>query len=208
MKKKLFLSVVCIMLMSLGLGLSGCGSGETYDAGNVSCAVPDGWKVFTSEEVSSDNAGDSADKSDQTAEEKKAAEENAKDEAKDNAESDKDPNSIYIYKGAEQASDMPNTNGITILYSQYGLMGTFDDMKDYYENCKDQKPLKLSNYEWKWFTGDQFEGKYEFAVLAAEDGDAAIQVSVLLKNGEKTISMDDDDVKEILESIKITGSED
>ena len=81
-------------------------------------------------------------------------------------------------------------------------------MKSFYEKVKDQDPLKLDNYEWKCFTGQQFDGDFEYAVLEAIDGDASIQVNVILKNGDKTISLDDKDVKEIIESIKITGSGD
>ena len=187
MKKKLLLAVVCIMLMSFGIAMTGCGSGETYDAGNISCTVPDGWKVFSSEDLFNTTVDSSG--------EETASEEEA------------DPNSIYVYKGAEETSDILKSNGITILYSEYGLMGTFDDMKDFYEDTKDQDPVTLGDYEYKWFTGKQFKGEYEYAVMAAEDGDAAIEVNVILKNGDNTISMDDKDVKTILESIKITKSD-
>ena len=189
MKKKLLLSVICVMLMSLGIVMSGCGSGETYDAGNVSCAVPDGWKVFTSEELFNSSTGDS-------------------DEDSASDEDSEDPNSIYIYKDAKETTDILKSNGITILYSDDKTMGSIDDMKSFYEKAKDQDPLKLDNYEWKCFTGQQFEGNFEYAVLEAIDGDASIQVNVILKNGDKTISLDDKDVKEIIESIKITDSGD
>ena len=86
------------MLMSLGIVMSGCGSGETYDAGNVSCAVPDGWKVFTSEELFNSSTDDS-------------------DEDSASDEDSEDPNSIYIYKDAKETTDILKSNGITILYS-------------------------------------------------------------------------------------------
>ncbi len=178
------------MLMSLGIVMSGCGSGETYDAGNVSCAVPDGWKVFTSEELFSTGADDSSDEND------------ASDE--DSA----DPNAIYIYKGIEKTADIMNSNGITILYSDDKTMGSLEDMKSFYEKAKDQDPLKLDNYEWKYFTGQQLDGTYKYAIMEAIDGDASIQVNVVLKNADHTISLDDKDVREIIESIKITGSGD
>ena len=177
------------MLMSLGIVMSGCGSGETYDAGNVSCAVPDGWKVFTSEELFNSSTDDS-------------------DEDSASDEDSEDPNSIYIYKDAKETTDILKSNGITILYSDDKTMGSIDDMKSFYEKVKDREPLKLDNYEWNCFTGQQFNGDYEYAVLEAIDGDASIQVNVVLKNGDKTISLDDKDVKEIIGSIKITDSGD
>ena len=177
------------MLMSLGIVMSGCGSGETYNAGNVSCAVPDGWKVFTSEELFNSSTDDS-------------------DEDSASDEDSEDPNSIYIYKDAKETTDILKSNGITILYSDDKTMGSIDDMKSFYEKVKDQDPLKLDNYEWKCFTGQQFNGDFEYAILEAIDGDASIQVNVVLKNGDKTISLDDKDVKEIIGSIKITGSGD
>ena len=191
MRKKLLLAVICVLLIPFGIAMTGCGSGgtsgETYDAGNISCTVPDGWKVFTSEELFTTEVDSSG--------EETAAEEEA------------DPNSIYIYKGAEKTADIATCNGMTILYSPDGLLGSFDEMKSAYENVKEQKPLKLGDYEWKWFTSKLDDGEFEYAIMATESGDAGIEIQVVLKNGENTISMDDEDVKSIIESIKITAAD-
>ncbi|MBR6443922.1 MAG: hypothetical protein IKS63_00650 [Firmicutes bacterium] len=188
MKKKLLLAVVCIMLMSFGIAMTGCESGETYDAGNISCTVPDGWKALSSEELfntTTDSSGE------ETA-----------------SEEDADPNSIYLYKGIEKTEDILNANGITILYLEDYTFGGIDEMKAFYENVKKQKPLKLENYEWNWYTGEQMDGTYKYAILeTVVDDDDSIQINVVLKNGDKTISMDDKDVKAILESVKITKSD-
>ncbi len=191
MKKKLLLSVICVMLMSLGIVMSGCGSGETYDAGNVSCAVPDGWKVFTSEELFNSSTDDS-------------------DEDSASDEDSEDPNSIFLFKDVEKTTDIQNSNGITILYIPDESATSLDYMKPFYKKVKDHDPLKLDNYEWKYFTGEQTNdtATCKYAIMFATDGDATMQVNVVLKNGDKTISLDDKDVKEIIGSIKITGSGD
>ena len=204
MKKKTFLAVICLMMAALGITMTGCGAGDTYDAGHISCTVPEGWKVFTAEDITQ---AASSDTDENEAEEADDEAEDASDEAEDTSDEDmKDPDSIYLYKGAEKASDIFTANGITISYQEYGLLGSFDDMKGYYNNVQEKDPLKLSNYEWEYFTGEMLD-QYKYAIMMAEaDGDAVIQVNVVLKNKDNTISLEDEDVKAILESIKITGS--
>ena len=202
--KKILLAVICLMVAALGIGMTGCGSSDnTYDAGHISCTVPEGWKVFTAEDIT--KAAESAEsEADDDAED---VSDEAEEEAEDVSDDDlKDPDSIYLYKGAEKASDIFTANGITISYQEYGLLGSFDDMKGYYNNVQEKDPLKLSNYEWEYFTGEMLD-QYKYAIMMAEaDGDAVIQVNVVLKNKDNTISLEDEDVKAILESIKITGS--
>lgn len=114
MKKVIVLLAVLVMS---ALMLVGCGSpvsansndqgdgaaaiiGETYEAGNLSALVPDGWKAFPASDLFDEYDGDY------------------------------DPNGLSIYKGAEDEFDVLIKPGMQITYYDGSMMEPSKDFYD------------------------------------------------------------------------------
>lgn len=182
MKKILALMLVIIMSMTLFAGCGGSDDkgknnngddgtikGETYNAGNVSAFVPEGWKAFPVPDVFAD-------------------EPNAM-----------NPNALRICKGGETDLDIFSKPYVQINY--YGDdTSLMTPSKDLYENGIDLAPTKYGELTWNGFTADS--AGYPIAILWAENGNIQYQMSFYLGASGGTISLEDADVKTIIESIK------
>lgn len=182
MKKILVLMLVFVMSLTLFVG---CGedskkendnngdngkiNGETYDAGNVSAFVPEGWKAFPVPDVFADEPNTM------------------------------DPNALRICKGGKTDADIFTKPYVQINY--YGEDTTLAiPSKDFYDNAVDLAPVTYGDLTWNGFTADSMGTP--IAILWAENGDIQYQLSFFLGTSEETISLEDADVKAIIESVK------
>ena len=108
---------------------------------------------------------------------------------------------VHIYKGAKLETDIFTHAGITIC---------FFDRQDYYlsprfiyDNVVDMEPFALGEYIWNGYTCTSCG--YPYTMLEAKNDGCVFQVMILMKNGEHEISLDDEDVKVILESLTQTN---
>ena len=177
MKKILVLMLVIIMSLTLFVGCGddsgnnggGTIEGETYNAGNVSALVPEGWKAFPVPDVFADEPNTM------------------------------DPNALRICKGGETDMDIFTKPYVQINY--YGEDTTLAvPSKDFYDNAVDLAPITCGNLTWNGFTADSMGTP--IAILWAENGDIQYQLSFFLGASGGTISLEDADVKAIIESVK------
>ena len=195
MKKNIVFLFTTVLLVAILVGCSGGSSatdpadikGETFDGGNVSALVPDGWMGFHGVDFF------------------------------DEYEEGYDPNVIQIYKGAKSEWDQFSTPYVMISYygpdnpmstpyvmiSYYGPDNPmYEPSKDYYEEGADLEPFTTGSYTWKGFTAKSLDTPIAM-LWTGEYGEGQIQLMICLENGEK-ISLDDVDVQAILASINIS----
>ena len=108
---------------------------------------------------------------------------------------------VHIYKNIELNTDVFRKVGITICY--YGEVKIYLQARDFYDNVKDIEPFEMGRYMWCGYTCTSMG--YPYTMLEAKDDGCVFQVMILMKNGEHEISLDDADVKNILESLKQTN---
>ncbi len=177
MKKILVLMLVIIMSLTLFVGCGddssnngdGTIKGETYNAGNVSALVPNGWKAFPVTDPFADDP------------------------------TTIDPDALRICKGGETETDIFSKPYLQINY--YGEDMIFiAPSKDFYDNAVDLTPFTLGELTWNGYTADSMG--YPIAVIWAEKGEVQYQVNCFLGTSGGTISLEDADVKAIIESIK------
>ena len=117
---------------------------------------------------------------------------------------DKDSqNSINVFKGAKSEFDMFSKPGIYIYY--YGPDTEYlNGSGSFYDDYTEQAPITIGNRTWNYHTYSSIG--YPYAELIWQDADKGLtlQLNVLLENKPYKISLDDEDVKAIVESLKIT----
>ena len=176
-KKKLF-SAITIALLSVIMvfSLAACGggggnvSGNTFDVGNFSVLVPDGWKEFVSEDKFDEYDGDH------------------------------DPNTVTIVKGGEDEYDLFTCPAVTITYYPDGS-GVTDknELKKLYDDVEDIDTIKGGSLTWEGFTAKSMESPI---VMLWTTGGEEYWASVFLQGEEDSISMDDEEVLGILDSLE------
>ncbi len=114
------------------------------------------------------------------------------------------PNTIHVGKGAKEELELFSSPRIDINFKDT-LFSTFelDIMKKAYDNVEDIDPITLDNFTWSGYKASSMD--YPYIFLFADDGVNALHVAILLKNNDKSIAIDDQDVLYILESIKINN---
>ncbi len=112
----------------------------------------------------------------------------------------KDPEQLQIIKGGTTAEDAWKCNFIQVYYSAPGK--ELASAKDFYEDAKDIEPFEKGGYSWTGYTCSSMG--YEYTIIEGKKGEESLQLSILTKNGEQTISFDDTDVQFIIENITTT----
>lgn len=107
------------------------------------------------------------------------------------------PKKLHIYKNAQTEWDIFSKAGITICF--YGENEIFLQIRSFYDNVQDMVPFELNGRLWNGYTCTS--SGYPYVMLDAADNGVTFQVMILTKNGEHEISLDDADVKLILESL-------
>lgn len=108
------------------------------------------------------------------------------------------PKKLHIYKDAQTEFDIFSKAGLTICY--YGKDEIFLSVKNFYDSVQDLEPFVCGNYQWEGYTCTSFG--YPYTMLTAMSDSATVFVMVLTENGEHKISIQDPDVRSILESIE------
>ena len=104
---------------------------------------------------------------------------------------------LHIFKEAETEFDIFSRAGITICF--YDKEDIFVSIKDIYDNVEDIEPIRLGEHLWEGYTCTSLG--YPYAMLTSTCNGVIFYAMILIKNGEYEISLEDDDVKTILESI-------
>ncbi len=110
-------------------------------------------------------------------------------------ESQKDK--AYIIKDGKDPLDTLSKPYIEITY--YSDPSKFKDTKSFYKDSKDITK-EYDGEKWEGYTYTNFGTPG--ACLTRKDGDAMWSAVFVLKNGSDEFSLDDDDVKDVLSSLK------
>lgn len=107
---------------------------------------------------------------------------------------------VHIYKGISCETEMFTHAGMTVC---------FFDRRDYYlcprhfyDDVADKEPFTLGAYTWNGYTCTSLG--YPYTMLDTRWDGCIFQVMILMKNGEHEISLEDPDVRLILESLAAT----
>lgn len=104
---------------------------------------------------------------------------------------------VHICKDAESEIDIFTHASITICF--FDTEDYYFSPKFFYDNVVDMKAFELGYYTWHGYTCTSLG--YPYTMLEAKHNGCVFQVMILMKNGEYEISLDDADVKMILESL-------
>ena len=104
---------------------------------------------------------------------------------------------VHIFKGAKLETDIFTHAGITICF--FDRQDYYLSPKFIYDNVEDMEGFTLGAYTWNGYTCTSLG--YPYTMLEAKHDGCVFQVMILMKNGEHEISLDDIDVKIILESL-------
>jgi len=108
---------------------------------------------------------------------------------------------VHICKGAKVETDIFTHACITICF--FDRQDSYLSPKFFYDNVVDMEPFTMGAYTWNGYTCTSFG--YPYTMLEANHCECVFQVMILMKNGEHEISLDDTDVKMVLESLKQTN---
>ena len=108
------------------------------------------------------------------------------------------PKKLHIFKDAQTEFDIFSKAGLTICY--YGKDEYFLSPKFFYDDVQDIEPFACGKHRWEGYTCTSMG--YPYTMLTAISEGARFYVMVLMKNGEHQISLQDADVRGILESIE------
>ncbi len=110
------------------------------------------------------------------------------------------PKKVHIYKGIRVETEMFTHAGITVCF--FGKDDYYLSPKRFYDNTADIDAFKLGSYTWGGYTCTSLG--YPYTMLDTENDGCVFQVMILMKNGDHEISLDDTDVRSIIESIAIS----
>ena len=104
---------------------------------------------------------------------------------------------VHICKDAKLETDIFTHVSITICF--FDRQDYYLSPKFIYDNVADMEAFTLGAYTWNGYTSTSLG--YPYTMLEAKQDGCVFQVMILMKNGEQEISLDDADVKIILESL-------
>ena len=104
---------------------------------------------------------------------------------------------VHICKDAKFQTDLFTHAGITICF--FDKQDYYFSPKFIYDNVADMEEFKLGVYKWTGYTCTSLG--YPYTMLETKHDGCVFQVMILMKNGKHEISLDDADVKIILESL-------
>jgi len=110
------------------------------------------------------------------------------------------PKKVHVFKDAKIETDIFTHAGITICF--FGKQDYYLSPKFFYDDVADMEPFDLGAYTWSGYTCTSLG--YPYTMLEAKHDGCVFQVMILMKNGEHKISLEDTDVKMILESLAQT----
>ena len=105
---------------------------------------------------------------------------------------------VYVIKDGEVQTD--SMNHPSILVSYYKDPSEYVDTKSFYKDSKDISSFKEGDLTWEGYTYTDFGTPS--ACLKAKDGSAMWVCVLILEKGDGKISVEDEDVKSVLSSLK------
>ena len=105
---------------------------------------------------------------------------------------------IYVIKDGETQTDTMGCPNILVSY--YKNASEYTETNSFFKDSADVSPIKAGDKTWEGYTYTDFGTPS--ACLMAKDGNALFVCVIVLEKGDSKISLDDDDVKSVLESIK------
>lgn len=108
---------------------------------------------------------------------------------------------VHVCKGAKLETDIFTHACITVCF--YDRQDNYISPKFIYDNVNDMDAFTLGAYTWNGYTCTSLG--YPYTMLEADHDGCVFHVMILMKNGEYEISLDDEDVKMILESLTQTN---
>ncbi len=111
------------------------------------------------------------------------------------------PKKVLVYKNVNEPLEIFSKAGITVCY--FGKDDCYFSPKWFYDNVKDIENFTLGGREWKGYTCTSLG--YPYIMLESYGDGTVFQVMVLLENGENKISLEDQDVQEVISSISEGG---
>lgn len=106
---------------------------------------------------------------------------------------------VHVYKGISLETDIFTHTGITVCF--FDREDYYLSPKHFYDNIADMEPRTIGAYTWNGYTCTSFG--YPYTMLDTERDGCIFQVMILMKNTEYEISLDDPDVRLIIESIEM-----
>ena len=106
---------------------------------------------------------------------------------------------VHIFKDAKLETDIFTHAGITICF--FDRQDYYLSPKFIYDNVTDMEAFTLGAYTWNGYTCTSLG--YPYTMLEAKHDGCVFQVMILMKNGEHEVSLNDADVRSIIESISI-----
>ena len=106
---------------------------------------------------------------------------------------------VHIFKEAKLETDIFTHAGITICF--FNRQDYYLSPKFIYDNVEDMEAFTLGAYTWNGYTCTSLG--YPYTMLEAKHNGCVFQVMILMKNGEHEVSLNDADVRSIIESISI-----
>lgn len=112
-------------------------------------------------------------------------------------EGKENPKKLHIYKDAKTELDIFTKAGITVCF--FDKNEIYLSTRSFYDNVCDIEPFELGGRLWNGYTCTSLG--YPYTMLETTHNGTTFQVMILMKNGECEISLNDADVKTILESL-------
>lgn len=117
----------------------------------------------------------------------------------DKYDGDTDPNAVYIIKNGVSADDMMRKPYLWITY--YDSKDKWSPSKSFYDDAEDIDPVNTGTREWSGYSFTSYD--IPGVTVSCPEGDGLWVCSAVLENGGLKISLDDSDVREMLESLKV-----
>ena len=105
---------------------------------------------------------------------------------------------IFVYKNAQNPMDIFSKAGITICY--FSPKDYYLSPKGFYDNVEELSPISLGEYLWEGYTCTSLG--YPYTMLEGKNQKGLFQVMMLMENNGERLSLEDEDVVEILASIE------
>jgi len=109
------------------------------------------------------------------------------------------PEQVYILKGGTTAEEIYKYPYIWVSY--YKDASTYASAKSFYNDAQDIAPMQIGGRTWEGYK--YTSSGYPGTCLTSKDGSGMWVCLFVLENGDNKITIEDEDVKTILSSLKI-----
>lgn len=115
------------------------------------------------------------------------------------SEGHENPKKLHIYKNIYSQADIFSHPGITVCY--FGEDEIYFSPRFFYDNVQDIPSFRLGERLWTGYTCTSLS--YPYTMLENHSEDGVLQIMILMENSSEKISLEDPDVRTILQSITI-----